>query len=240
MISVISSVNDYRMATDSEWDFYSGPSDNGDNTSDEDDGHDYSKGKIYQVKSAATERIYVGSTIVTLPVRLKKHKSDYGIGEGACVNDLFEEFGKDNFYIELIEEFPCNTKRELRKREQFWIDTLRDTCINKYNSYRTKEYKKEKARQADRKHKSTHRERVNEKQKLKAREPEIVKKRHEYYEENKSHILDKTNAYKKRNKEIIKAKNAAWYQANIETERIKRRERSAALREKKRLERGEN
>jgi len=43
----------------------------------------------------------------------------------------------------LIENYQCKSKRELRKREQYWINKLKNICINKkgacgYNTF--KEY----------------------------------------------------------------------------------------------------
>jgi hypothetical protein len=80
---------------------------------------DYSKGKIYSIRSAHTDKVYIGSTTETLARRLAAHRSSYT----SCQN------GKRNYitscelvqypdcYIELVENFPCLCNEELGKRE---------------------------------------------------------------------------------------------------------------------------
>ena len=67
--------------------------------------------------------VYVGSTTEALCKRVWKHKSD-------VKNSIFltrplyvktKEYGFENFYIELIENYPCEFKEELVAREGYWI-----------------------------------------------------------------------------------------------------------------------
>jgi len=37
------------------------------------------------------------------------------------IYDLMREIGKDTFYIELLELYPCNGREELRAREGYYI-----------------------------------------------------------------------------------------------------------------------
>jgi hypothetical protein len=78
---------------------------------------DYSKGKQYALRSHLGDKVYIGSTIDTLPNRLNKHKADYRCGRGVRSIEMFEEYGIDNVYIELIELYPCSCKAELERRE---------------------------------------------------------------------------------------------------------------------------
>ena len=90
----------------------------------------YQKGKIYMIKSLVNEDIYIGSTILSLKIRLNRHRNDRG--KRLCES---HKIIKDKHEIILIEDHPCNSFLELRKREQYWIDKF--NCINKQRAYRT-------------------------------------------------------------------------------------------------------
>jgi len=107
---------------------------------------DYSKGKIYSIRSHLTDDVYIGSTIQRLSDRLTKHKKCYKkwlITKKNCYSS-FKIIEKDpeNFYIELVELYPCNSKIELCRREGEIIRAT--TCVNKNIAGRTlKEYREE-------------------------------------------------------------------------------------------------
>tara|TARA_R110001599_G_scaffold285071_1_gene487286 strand:+ start:354 stop:794 length:441 start_codon:yes stop_codon:yes gene_type:complete len=97
---------------------------------------DYNLGKIYQI--TCDKGVYIGSTIMTLKRRLWFHK--YG--------DICKSLDNcDNLIITLIEDYPCNSEKELNKREQYWIEQT--NCINIRKAYQSKdnriEYKKNNA-----------------------------------------------------------------------------------------------
>ena len=94
---------------------------------------DYSTGKIYQVV-APDGSIYVGSTICELHKRYLGHKAQYnrwksGTEHYRTIFKLFDDHGISNCKIELIESYPCNSKKELEIREGHFIQTLK--CVNK-------------------------------------------------------------------------------------------------------------
>jgi hypothetical protein len=89
---------------------------------------DYSKGKIYRLTCDDPDLIYYGSTVLTLPRRLAKHKCH----KNCSSKKLFEVGGVE---IELVLECSCETKRELEEVEQTFIDN--DECINKQRAFRT-------------------------------------------------------------------------------------------------------
>ncbi len=80
---------------------------------------DYSKGKIYTIRNRNEHaKIYVGSTIQSLAVRFSGHKRNSKTEK--CINyKLYVEINNDwdNWYIELYENYPCNSKEELCKKE---------------------------------------------------------------------------------------------------------------------------
>ena len=81
---------------------------------------DYKNGKVYQVLNNVNDDIYIGSTCQALSKRLHEHKSYLNVGKGELYK-LMRIIGKEPFYIELIELYPCNNREELRAREGYYI-----------------------------------------------------------------------------------------------------------------------
>jgi hypothetical protein len=93
---------------------------------------DYSKGKIYKIVCNVTELIYVGSTCEKyLSNRLAGHLTAFKrYQQGKCRHiTSFKIIENHDYYIELIENYPCKDKYELLKRERFHSDSVQ--CINK-------------------------------------------------------------------------------------------------------------
>lgn len=107
---------------------------------------DYSNGKIYIIKYKLDDSLlYVGSTIQTLNNRWYSHKCH-------CFKENSKEYNKilykkiretndfKNWYIELYLDFPCNSKKELSRKEGE-IQKILKPCLNKEIAGRTpKEY----------------------------------------------------------------------------------------------------
>ena len=86
---------------------------------------DYNKGKIYQISIIIDDGVYVGSTVESLGRRMTKHKyAAKKMYYNSPLLDKMNEYGFDKFFIELIEEYPCNTKIELLAREGHWIKEI--------------------------------------------------------------------------------------------------------------------
>ena len=112
----------------------------------------YQEGKIYSFIDNTNGNKYIGSTTHTLKERLYNHKSHYkrykqGKRTQGCAS--FKILENNNYDIKLIEEYPCETKRELEKREQYWLDRIDN--INITRSYMTKEDRLKMNRICDRK-----------------------------------------------------------------------------------------
>ena len=91
---------------------------------------DYSKAKIYCIKSSQTDKVYYGSTCQSLNQRFKCHKTS--------VNITSKELTQyQDAYIELVEEFPCNSRAELSVRERYYVEN--NPCVNKNIPGRTVE-----------------------------------------------------------------------------------------------------
>jgi len=94
---------------------------------------DYKLGKIYmiypKVENADEGDVYYGSTTVTLARRMAVHRST------SICKILFDKYGVKNCFIELVENYPCETKEELCKKEGEYIRA--NKCINKNIAGRT-------------------------------------------------------------------------------------------------------
>ena len=89
---------------------------------------DYSQGKIYKIVCNKTGLVYIGSTYKTLEERLKRHEDDMThfihirnnkpdkLKKTKVCTSFFIFLNKD-YKIELIENYPCNTRLELETKE---------------------------------------------------------------------------------------------------------------------------
>ena len=95
----------------------------------------YQNGKIYKIMSDETDLVYVGSTTQDLCVRMASHRRDYKawLNNDKKYVSSFEILKFDNYRIVLIENYPCNDRTELNKKEQEYIEKL--NCVNKRNSF---------------------------------------------------------------------------------------------------------
>lgn len=155
----------------------------------------YQNGKIYKITCIENNLVYYGSTCMPLRKRLSGHRRSYKQflkGNYDYVTS-FDIIKYNTAKIELVEDFKCETKLDLHKREQYYIEN--NDCVNKcipakqkltnpkeyYQEYRDKnkekllKYHKEwrtgnekykiTLQKADRKYKENNRELLNEKAK---------------------------------------------------------------------------
>jgi len=92
---------------------------------------DYSQGKIYKIVCNKTGLVYIGSTYRSLEQRLKEHVYDSKrYLDKKCnkfVSSIFVIFNND-YKIELIENYPCSTKYDLKMKEYNYISNI--DCVN--------------------------------------------------------------------------------------------------------------
>ena len=98
---------------------------------------DYSKAKIYRVFCEEDE--YIGSTIRPLSERMYSHRQSFKQGNKSITSYIiFETHGIENVKIELIEEYPCDNREQLLKREG---EIQRERkCVNKNIAGETYQY----------------------------------------------------------------------------------------------------
>ena len=87
---------------------------------------DYQKGKIYQINTTLGPEVYYGSTKSTLKQRMAQHKNPHFFLGTAHL--IFKKYGFENCKIELVEDYPCNSRKELETRERFYIEN--NVCVN--------------------------------------------------------------------------------------------------------------
>ena len=79
----------------------------------------YSQSKIYKIVNGLNNLIYIGSTSKQyLSSRLTEHLSLSRKESLTCkFYTAIRELGKENFSVQLIKDFPCNSRRELETEE---------------------------------------------------------------------------------------------------------------------------
>lgn len=88
-------------------------------------------GYIYKITSPSTDKIYIGSTTQTLIERFKCHKY-----HKSCNSKLILTFSDS--VIELLEEIIFTDKKDLFKRERYYIELNQNICVNVKFPSRTK------------------------------------------------------------------------------------------------------
>lgn len=206
----------------------------------------YKNGKIYRIVSPDGNKSYIGSTCKKfLSQRFSVHRCGYKKwkngekGFFVTAFELFEDYGIDNCFMVLVEDFPCDNVNELNSREGYWIRHYIDLgqCVNKSIMGRTKkEYRennKEHLRELNREWRSQNRDvilkkkkeyRENNKEKVALQLKRSIeknkdyyrKKKKEYYEKNKDSINRKNRDYALRNKEKLSLFQKEWYKNNMQ------------------------
>ena len=84
---------------------------------------DYTNGRIYKILNYIDNEVYVGSTCQPLSKRMVAHRAaaNKPKKQHSPLYTKMNEYGIENFYIELIEPYPCKNNEELRKREGHYI-----------------------------------------------------------------------------------------------------------------------
>ena len=156
---------------------------------------DYSKSKIYKIVCNETGETYYGSTTVLLSQRIGKHRLYTGCSSWCIIE-------RGNYDYSLIEEFPCESKEQLHKRERWYIEN--NDCVNVRVEGRTqKEYQnanKEKIQERKKQYYQANKEKIQEYYQANKEQTK------QYYQANKEKIQE----YREANKEKIKEKKRIY------------------------------
>jgi len=146
----------------------------------------YQRGKVYAIICRKTGKRYVGSTCEpTLAKRLAKHVNDFKL-EKKCITS-YHIIKNGDYYIILLESYPCNSRDELRMCEQKHIDACE--CVNKQKAFQSHEERLEKYKQYNEEHRD-----------------EIAEQRKQHYEQNRDKLIEIQKQYREQNRDEINAK----------------------------------
>jgi hypothetical protein len=187
---------------------------------------EYQNGKIYIIKNYVNDLVYIGSTKQTLEKRFNKHKAEINTKKGQTIKlyQAMRELGKQNFYIEEIKKYPCETKQQLIAREGHFI-RLFDSFNNGYNKRvagrdmkQWTEDNKDKKKEMDKKYAEQNKEKIAENNKLwREKNIDLLKeKRKEYVKQHKEDIQEYQNNYRINNLEKKKENDKIYAQQNKE------------------------
>jgi len=125
---------------------------------------DYQNGKIYKIISNETTKYYIGSTTINLEKRLSGHKNSYKRFLNGYTYDNFSSFELlklGDVKIELIENYPCRSKKELEMREAELQYQFQSNIVNYRVAVRNKEKHNEKRMLAAREYRKLNKEKDN-------------------------------------------------------------------------------
>ena len=151
----------------------------------------YANSKVYKIWSTQGDEIYIGSTTKQyLSQRIDNHRRSYRAWKNKTYHfvssfKLFDQYGENNCFIELLEAKSCSSKDELKQLEGKYIREL--NCVNKRIEGRTKKeyYEDNKELILD----NAKNYRVKNKEKI-----------NQYREDNKEKILEGMKKYREENR----------------------------------------
>jgi len=176
----------------------------------------YQNGLIYRIccRDINIKEQYVGSTI-DFKDRKSKHKNTCNNpnepNHNLKVYQFIRENGNwENWSMVLIQKYPCNDKLELRKRERYWIETLKSTLNCNIPTRTSKEWREDNIDDILKKRKENYNEiKDNEDFKQKGKEYRLATKEHKKLYD-KQLVLNRTEEKKEEKKEYLQN----YYQNN--------------------------
>lgn len=93
----------------------------------------YHSGKIYKIVNDIDDKVYIGSTYSPLYKRLYEHKS-YCKKEkyNGLIYKHYRNLGVENMKIILVEEYKCENRMQLEKKEREYVDQYKgENSLNK-------------------------------------------------------------------------------------------------------------
>ena len=187
---------------------------------------DYKKSKIYKIVCNITGLTYYGSTVNPISKRISQHRSHFKTGTGNCSSKQVL-IGGDYDYS-LVEEFSCENRDQLRKRERFYIEN--NDCVNKQIPGRThKEYRgqnKDKISVKGKEYREQNKDKISahKKEHYEQNKDKILVHHKEYYEQNKDKILVQQKEYREQNKDKASAYHKEYCEQNKDKISVQRKE----------------
>ena len=181
--------------------------------------------KLLKKDDFNNENIYIGSTC-NFKNRKCRHKFNTCSEKSKNYNMFLYDYirnngGFDDWTMIQIENFKCDTKKELEARERYWIELLKPKLNSRVPTRTLKECKMDNIER----YKSYNKQYVQKNKEIIAKKgkkwrednKEVIKEqRKKYYETNKELILKKQQEYGQKNKEIIAEKRKEYRNNNKE------------------------
>jgi hypothetical protein len=170
----------------------------------------YKRGKIYTIRCRDdNSSIYVGSTIDKLAKRMARHRKDKKCSLYQIVDDDW-----DNWYIELYEDYPCDNKEQLRKREGEVIREIATINSNIAGRSRKDYYEEFRDERLEK-----------DKQRYQNNRDKILEHNKQYYQENRDMLIEYQKQYRQNNRDNILEKKKQYYENNRDELLEKRKEK---------------
>ena len=199
---------------------------------------DYKNGKIYVIRNSTDEDIYIGSSCQPLCKRFQKHKDNMkGYKKDRKLYSKMNKLGKEQFYIELYEEYPCDNVEQLRRREGEIIRELKP-ILNKQVAGRTekewREDNKDYVKEERQKYYEENKDKLSQyhKEWYEENKEEQRQKHKEYRAMNRDKILEQKREYHHRHKDRLSEEKKQYYQDNKEYFQEKARQHREENKEK--------
>jgi len=203
----------------------------------------YSNGVIYKIIQRNGEgQIYIGSTCV-LKNRVRQHKSSCTCETSPhhqlpVYQHIRANGGWINWEIQILEEYPCESKAELEIRERYWIEKERPSLNEKRPARAVlaggkkeaeRQWRKENAdrmREYQRQYRQENADTIREyKRQWNEDHKEALRERkREYYHEHKEEIAEKGRRWREENREALRERKARYYQENKELQAQRQKE----------------
>lgn len=102
---------------------------------------------VYALRSNQTDKIYIGSTVKPLENRFNSHKYFYAKYLKDTENNIFctpfNILKFEDCYIDILNTYENITLEELKQKENEYINTHKNICVNKNNAYDTNQERRE-------------------------------------------------------------------------------------------------
>lgn len=172
----------------------------------------YKNGKIYRLQ-CNDGHYYIGSTTQKLMRRLYHHK-ETSKKDNTIAYQHIKQLGWKNVEIQLIEDYPCDVKKDLNEREDYYIRQSKDDplCLNEKRAYVSTEEKKQQVIEYAKNHREDAIQRT--KKYREEHQEEVLEKKREYREKNRKLLNEKQKEYAKVHAEQVKKTNNEYYQTH--------------------------
>lgn len=165
------------------------------------DSNKYQNGKIYKIVSNYTDEVYIGSSAQKyLSMRMRQHRDEFKLWKKDSTKrkyiSSFEILKYDDARIVLVENYPCESKDQLRQQEEHHRK-LHAEAVNKQKAYQSHEQHLQYMRTWHHENKEHVAERAKEYREN--HREELLKKKKEYYHSNADTINERRREEYKEN-----------------------------------------